>query len=176
VVSFKPRPLYLRYALDRRLGGLRAVLYAVVKRKKIPAPAPAGNRNPAVQPVASSPYSLTARCFSLDTPSTEHIFIMILLWNLSSAHFQHSARISQVSTKTGLRAGRAGYNSRQATASRRTLGPTQLPIQWVRRVLSPGVKRQRRETHHSPPSSAEVKNAWSCNTDHFTFPKGSRIY
>jgi hypothetical protein len=28
-------------------------------------------------------------------------------------------------------------------------------------ALSPGVKRPRREADHSPPSSAEVKNAWS---------------
>jgi hypothetical protein len=27
-------------------------------------------------------------------------------------------------------------------------------------ALSPGVKRSRREADHSPPSSAEVKNAW----------------
>jgi hypothetical protein len=43
------------------------------------------------------------------------------------------------------------------TASRTDLGPTQPPIQWVRRSLSLGVKRPRREADHSPPSSAEVK-------------------
>jgi len=45
-----------------------------------------------------------------------------------------------------------------ATASRPALGPTQPPIQWV-----PGVKRPGREADYSPPSSAAVKNAWSCN-------------
>jgi hypothetical protein len=35
----------------------------------------------------------------------------------------------------------------------RLLGPTQPPIQWVPRVLSPGVKRLGREADHSPPSS-----------------------
>jgi hypothetical protein len=40
------------------------------------------------------------------------------------------------------------------------LGPTQLPIQWVPAALSPEVKRPGREADHSPPSSAEVKNAW----------------
>jgi hypothetical protein len=35
------------------------------------------------------------------------------------------------------------------------------PIQWVPGALSLGVKRPVRETDHSPPSSAEVKNAWS---------------
>jgi hypothetical protein len=44
--------------------------------------------------------------------------------------------------------------------SRLALGPTQLPIQWVPGTLSPGIKRPRREAYHSPPSSAEVNNAW----------------
>jgi hypothetical protein len=43
------------------------------------------------------------------------------------------------------------------TASRRTLGHTQPPIQWVPGDLSLGVKRPGREADHSPPSSAKVK-------------------
>jgi hypothetical protein len=46
-------------------------------------------------------------------------------------------------------------------ASRTALGPTQPPIKWVSRALSLGVKRLEREADHSPPSSAEVKHAWS---------------
>jgi hypothetical protein len=38
---------------------------------------------------------------------------------------------------------------------------TQPPIQWVPGTLSLGVKRPGREADHSPPSSAEVENAWS---------------
>jgi hypothetical protein len=34
----------------------------------------------------------------------------------------------------------------------------QPPIQWVPGALSPGIKRPERETDHSPPSCAEVKN------------------
>jgi hypothetical protein len=67
-----------------------------------------------------------------------------------------------------LRAGRSGVRSRQwlgiflfTTVSRQALGPTQSPIQWVPGALSLLVKRPVRETGHSPPSSAEVKNAWS---------------
>jgi hypothetical protein len=45
------------------------------------------------------------------------------------------------------------------TASRTALGPTQPPIQRVPGALSLGVKRPGREADHSPPSSAEVKNA-----------------
>jgi hypothetical protein len=47
------------------------------------------------------------------------------------------------------------------TASRTALGPTQPPIQWVPGALSLGVTRMGREADHLPPSSAEVKNAWS---------------
>jgi hypothetical protein len=48
------------------------------------------------------------------------------------------------------------------TASRPALRPTQPPIQWVPVALSPAVKLRGREADHSPPSSAEVKNAWRC--------------
>jgi hypothetical protein len=47
------------------------------------------------------------------------------------------------------------------TVSRQALRPTQPPVQWVPGALSLGVKRPGREADHSPPSSAEVKNAWS---------------
>jgi hypothetical protein len=40
------------------------------------------------------------------------------------------------------------------------LESTQPPIQWVPGVLSLGLKRPGHEADHSPPSSAEVKNAW----------------
>jgi hypothetical protein len=79
-------------------------------------------------------------------------------------------RDSSVGIATRLRTGlseQSGFDSRRglwiflfATASRPALGPTQPPIQWVSGILSPGVKRPRRETDHSPPSSAEVKNTW----------------
>jgi hypothetical protein len=47
------------------------------------------------------------------------------------------------------------------TASRTALGPTQPSIQWAPEVLSLRVQRPVRETDHSPPFNAEVKNAWS---------------
>jgi hypothetical protein len=60
-----------------------------------------------------------------------------------------------------------GIESRQGlgiflftTASRTALGPTQPPIQWVPGSLFLELKRSVREADHSPPSSAEVKNAW----------------
>jgi hypothetical protein len=45
------------------------------------------------------------------------------------------------------------------TASRPALGPTQPPIQWVLRALSPGVNRSARDANHSPSPSTKVKNA-----------------
>jgi hypothetical protein len=48
-----------------------------------------------------------------------------------------------------------------ATLSRLALGITQFPIQWVPGALSLGVRRPGREADHLPPSSAEVKYAWS---------------
>jgi hypothetical protein len=47
------------------------------------------------------------------------------------------------------------------TVYRTALGPTQPLIQWVPGAFSLGVKRLEREADHSPPSSAEVKKAWS---------------
>jgi hypothetical protein len=47
------------------------------------------------------------------------------------------------------------------TASKPALGPTQTPIQGVAGALSLGVKWPGRKADHSPPSSAEVNNAWS---------------
>jgi hypothetical protein len=45
----------------------------------------------------------------------------------------------------------------RSTSSRPPLGPTKPPIQWTLAVLSPGVKRPRREADQSPPFRAEVK-------------------
>jgi hypothetical protein len=47
------------------------------------------------------------------------------------------------------------------TASRTVLRPIEPPIQWVPGAFPLGVRRPGRETDHSLPSSAEVKNAWS---------------
>jgi hypothetical protein len=51
------------------------------------------------------------------------------------------------------------------------LGTTQPPVQWVSRTLSVEVKRPGREADHSPPSSAEVNNAWS-----YTFTPPIRLH
>jgi hypothetical protein len=50
------------------------------------------------------------------------------------------------------------------TASRPALGLTHLPIQWIPGALSLEVKFPGSEADPSPPSSAEVKNVWSCTS------------
>jgi len=59
--------------------------------------------------------------------------------------------------------GKCGLDNRGSilTACRPALGPTHPPIQWVPGALCLGVKWLWREADHSPPSSAEVRNAWS---------------
>jgi hypothetical protein len=52
------------------------------------------------------------------------------------------------------------------TASRPALGPAQPPIQWVPGAVSLAVKWPGCEADHSPPYSAEVKNAWSYMSTH----------
>jgi hypothetical protein len=58
-----------------------------------------------------------------------------------------------------------------AIASRPVLGPTHPPIQLGPEVLSLGVKWPGREADHSPPHSAEVKNAWN-----YTFTPPIRLH
>jgi hypothetical protein len=45
-------------------------------------------------------------------------------------------------------------------SSKPALGPTQPPIQWLLRALSPGVKRPGPEANHSLPTRAKVKKMW----------------
>jgi len=60
---------------------------------------------------------------------------------------------------TTLRAERPGFDS--CSDSDSGSGTHSASIQWVPGAISQGVKRSEREADHPPPSSAEVKNAWS---------------
>jgi hypothetical protein len=55
----------------------------------------------------------------------------------------------------------AGLQAASSGVRDPALGPTHPPIQWISWALSLEVKRPRREADDSPPSSAEVSNAWS---------------
>jgi hypothetical protein len=78
----------------------------------------------------------------------------------------HRIRDSQVGIATGYRLGYSGPCRGKIfllfTSSRPALGPTNPTIQLVPGALSPGVKRQRHEVDHLPPTSAVVKNTWIC--------------
>jgi hypothetical protein len=56
-----------------------------------------------------------------------------------------------------------------ATSSRPALESPQPSIEWITGTLSLGIKRPVSEAHHSPPASAEVKNAGSYNSTHVHF-------
>jgi len=47
-----------------------------------------------------------------------------------------------------------------STTTRPSLGPSQSPVQWERRVFCVEVKRLEREADNSPPSSAKITNEW----------------
>jgi len=76
---------------------------------------------------------------------------------------------SSVSIVTEQQAGRAGFDSRQGqgflSLQHRCVktgrGATHPLIQCVPGALPPVAKRRWREADHSPPSYAEVENAWS---------------
>jgi len=74
---------------------------------------------------------------------------------------------SSADTVSRLRAGRPGFDSRQAlgyillaTASRPVLGPTHPLVRWVPGVRPRGLKQPGSETDYSPASIADV-NVWS---------------
>jgi hypothetical protein len=84
------------------------------------------------------------------------------LWHVLSYQFRLQSRNSSVSIVTGLWAGRSGFDSRHGLGifslryrAKAILGLTQPPIEWI-----PGIKRPGRQTDHSLPSRADVKNAW----------------
>jgi hypothetical protein len=71
----------------------------------------------------------------------------------------------------GYGLGDRGFESRyglgiflNTTASIPALGTIQPPIQWVPEAPCLGVKRPGRGAQNSSPPSAEVKNAWKCNS------------
>jgi hypothetical protein len=97
--------------------------------------------------------------------SFQHVITADIGWDFWG--FSQSLHAKAGSIAMGYELDDRGFESRQVvkihlftTASRSTLGPIQPPIQSVPGTLSLGAKRPGREADHSPPSSAEVKNAW----------------
>jgi hypothetical protein len=91
------------------------------------------------------------------------LHVRVVWFNFSTSWKGRGSSVG-IATDYGLDGrGSAGFHSRRglkiflfATASRPALGPIQSPRRWVPVVKQPG-----READHSPPSSAEVKKAWS---------------
>jgi hypothetical protein len=88
--------------------------------------------------------------------------ILIIIFNLLSPKNVIAQSVQCWATGWTIRV--LGFDSWQelgtfffTTASRKVLGPTQSPIQWVPGALSLGVKQLGCEADHSPPFSAEVK-------------------
>jgi hypothetical protein len=130
----------------------------------------------APSPPSPSPVSLRSILIStshirLDSPSGPSLqaFQVRICMHFTSLQ-SHSAGIAQ-RYSTGLRAGWSGGGGSSpghrlgiflfTTMSRPALWPNQPPIQWVPVALFLKVKRPGREADHSPPSSYEIKNAYS---------------
>jgi hypothetical protein len=60
-----------------------------------------------------------------------------------------------------------------STASRPTVGPTQVPIQRVPGALSPRINWHGREADHSPQFSVEVKNGGAMTPLYFLCEQGT---
>jgi hypothetical protein len=103
-------------------------------------------------------YEVLSDCFNTGSGAHPASFTLVIGGSSGRAQW-HSARLR--AGWSGVRVPAGAGNFLFTTASRPTLGPTQSPIQWVPGDLSLGVKPSGREADHSPPSSAEVKNAWS---------------
>jgi hypothetical protein len=87
-------------------------------------------------------------------PRKHHIlFINVSILTI----FRNFYTVVGIATGYGLDDGRV-KNFLFSTSSRQAMGSTQPPIQCVPGALSPGIKRPGRETDHSPPTNAEVKN------------------
>jgi hypothetical protein len=88
-----------------------------------------------------------------------YYYLLLLLSRGSSVGIALGYGLDDRGSRVRFSAGAGNFSF--STASRKALGLTQPPIQWEPGALSLGLRRPGREANHSPPSSAEVKNAWS---------------
>jgi hypothetical protein len=72
----------------------------------------------------------------------QSVYLLVMGWTIGVRGFDYRRKLE---------------NFLFVTASRLALGSTQLPIQWVPRILSLLVKRPVREADHSSPSCAQIK-------------------
>jgi hypothetical protein len=169
VLSFRPRALYprgkspLRDPLNR-LSGPRSRSGCGGEKKKIPSLPLTGSefRSSSPHPCHQSIHS-NSELTKYEARGPPYSAATFGILRTSSR-----SRDSSVAESWAFGLDDRGSESRRwlgiflfTTVSIPVLGPTQPPIQWVPRGLSLRVKRPRRDADHSPPSSAEVKNAWN---------------
>jgi len=118
-----------------------------------------------------SPLHLSCRCHAKLKEFCIWNALKMILNRSSLLHISYWEPGSSVNVVTKVWVGWLGFDSWQGqvsflitSISRPVLGPTKPLILWVLRVLSLGVKQPGHEADHSPPSSAEIKNAWSCTS------------
>ena len=94
--------------------------------------------------------------------SRQQFLILMISWNkiIYIWILVHSKGSSAGQSGVWVLAGIRDFSLFQKQMSRRALGPTQPPSQWVWSFLSLGVKWPVCEIDHSPTSSAKVKNEW----------------
>jgi hypothetical protein len=99
---------------------------------------------------------------------TESVFRLLFYYAVSKHGYLEHNTTEQSGQRLGYERddrssipGRGRYFLSFATTSRPALVPTKPAIQGAPRALSPGERRSGHEADHSPPSSTEVKNAWS---------------
>jgi hypothetical protein len=80
---------------------------------------------------------------------------------ICEAQFVYRLAMGYVAEKSGFDSRQEQYIFLFSTALTQALGHTPSPIQWVPGSPYLGVMRSGCEFDHPPPSSAEVKNAWS---------------
>jgi hypothetical protein len=94
-------------------------------------------------------------------------YLFIYLFMMINVFWEWS-RVSSVSTATGYGLDSWGVEVRVpigakiffSASFRQVLGLTQPPIKWEPGALSPGVKQQGREAHHSPRTNDKAKKTW----------------
>jgi hypothetical protein len=124
-----------------------------------------------VRPTYPSVHVCRSSCCYSSRSASLHVFHDFSLTSVKRQKVRHIPPLHQYIIKWCLDTGRAlhlhlicsipGGGWEFFSSSRPALGPIQPPVQWVPGALSLGVKRPGHEADHSPPSSAEVKNAWS---------------
>jgi hypothetical protein len=95
------------------------------------------------------------------------LLLIIIIIIISSSSSSESVHQRAIGWTAGVRFPR-GQDCSVLHSVQTGSGPTNAPNQWVSGTVSLEVKRQERETDHSPPFSAEVENGGAIHSLHYT--------